>query len=77
MGLANARFYENGHFFWDERATTLAEQTLIPIQDDIEMGLTLEQAVASLSATTYQPLLFEQAYGDQIITTARIADALS
>lgn len=77
MGLANARFYENGHFFWDERAATLAEQTLTPIQNDIEMGLTLEQAVANLSGTTYQPLLFEQAYGDHIITAARIAEALS
>jgi cytochrome c peroxidase len=77
MGLANVRFYENGHFFWDERAETLTEQTLIPIQNDVEMGLTLEQAVANLSGTDYQPLLFEWAYGDPAITTTRIADSLS
>ena len=77
MGLANVRFYENGHFFWDERAATLAEQTLMPIQNDVEMGLTLEQAVANLSVTDYQPLLFQWAYGDPTITTTRIADSLS
>jgi cytochrome c peroxidase len=77
MGLANARFYENGHFFWDERAATLAEQTLIPIQNDVEMGLTLAQAVANLSGSSYQPSLFEWAYGDSAITPTRIADALS
>jgi cytochrome c peroxidase len=77
MGLSNVRFYQNGHFFWDERAETLAEQTLIPIQNDIEMGITLEQAVANLSGSHYQPTLFEWAYGDSAITTTRIADALS
>ncbi len=77
MSLANVRFYENGHFFWDERAATLAEQTLIPIQNDIEMGLTLEQAVTNLSDTSYQPALFEWAYADQSITPDKIANALS
>ena len=26
MGLANAKFYRNGNFFWDERANSLEEQ---------------------------------------------------
>ena len=32
MGLANARYYNNGSFFWDERATSLEAQVLMPIQ---------------------------------------------
>lgn len=42
MGLAQARYYPNDRFFWDERAADLEEQTLMPIQDHIEMGMTLD-----------------------------------
>ena len=41
MGLVNARFYFSSKFFWDERATSLEEQVLQPIQDEVEMGLSL------------------------------------
>lgn len=77
MGLANSRFYENGHFFWDERANTLADQTLTPIQDPVEMGLTLAQAVANISGQPYYDYLFTQAFGSSTVTTGRIATALS
>lgn len=30
MRLANARYYENGRFFWDQRAETLEDQVLMP-----------------------------------------------
>ncbi len=43
MGLAFARYYANGRFFWDERAATLEAQTLLPIQDHVEMGMTLPE----------------------------------
>lgn len=77
MGLTNARFYENGHFFWDERANTLAAQTLQPIQNDIEMGLSLAQAVAKISSRSYSDYLFQEAFGSTIVTSDRIASALS
>ena len=38
MGLSNARWYQRKHFFWDERAATLEDQTLQPVQNPIEMG---------------------------------------
>ncbi len=41
MSLANARYYNSGRFFWDERAATLEDQVLGPIQDAVEMGMTL------------------------------------
>ncbi|MDF4222222.1 cytochrome c peroxidase [Maribacter sp. M208] len=77
MGLANARFYENGRFFWDERAETLEDQTLVPIQDLVEMGLTLAELEAKLAEQTYYAALFTNAFGDENITRNRVALALS
>ncbi|MFI8604202.1 cytochrome-c peroxidase [Cellulophaga baltica] len=77
MGLANARFYANGRFFWDERAATLEAQTLVPIQDLVEMGLTLTELEAKLSQKTYYATLFTNAFGDETITSNRVALALS
>ena len=77
MGLSNSRFYENGHFFWDERAGTLEEQVLMPIQDAVEMGLTLDELVTKVEAQPYYPILFNQVYGDKEVTSNRIALVLS
>lgn len=77
MSLANARFYENGAFFWDERADTLEEQVLMPIQDSVEMGMDLATLETKLAATTYYPDLFNDAFGSPAITSDRIALALA
>ena len=77
MGLANARFYENGRFFWDERAATLEAQTLVPIQDLVEMGLTLPELEEKLTQQPYYAALFTNAFGDENITSNRVALALS
>ena len=77
MGLANARYYENGHFFWDERAATLEDQVLMPIQDHVEMGMNLEDLVPKLQAQPYYPILFERVFGDSIVTSERISLALA
>lgn len=77
MSLANARYYEPEHFFWDERAATLEDQVLMPIQDQVEMGMTLDSLVNRLAATDYYPVLFEEAFGDATITSDRISLALA
>ncbi|MEM9997249.1 MAG: cytochrome c peroxidase, partial [Bacteroidota bacterium] len=77
MSLAFARFYENGHFFWDERAETLEDQVLMPIQDDVEMGMTLDAVRARLAATDFYGPLFADAFGTTDITDERMARALS
>lgn len=77
MGLSNARYYENGHFFWDERAETLEDQVLMPIQDPVEMGTDLDELVAEIQEMEYYPYLFEQAFGDEEITSERISLALA
>lgn len=77
MGLTNARFYQTGKFFWDERAETLEDQVLMPFQDPVEMGLTLEEVVQIVSEQSYAAPLFKDAFGDETITSDRIAKALA
>jgi len=77
MGLANARYYDNGRFFWDERANTLEDQVLMPIQNQIEMGLTLTELVSKIQAQDYYQPLFTDAFGNNNVTTERISLALS
>jgi cytochrome c peroxidase len=77
MSVTDARFYRSGRFFWDERAATLEDQVLMPIQNAVEMGLTLDELVARVSAAPYYGYLFEQAFGDRTVTSERIAKALA
>lgn len=77
MTLINARFYQRGRFFWDERAATLEEQVLMPFQDPVEMGLTLTQLVSKVQEQSYYPALFEKAFGSREITSDKIAKALA
>jgi cytochrome c peroxidase len=75
--LVNARYYARGRFFWDERAATLEEQVLMPIQDKLEMGLDLDTLVARLRSDAGYRHLMKQAFGDGDVTVPRIANALA
>ena len=77
MPLINSRFYQRGRFFWDERASTLEEQVLMPFQDPIEMGMTLNQVVSTVQQQSYYPPLFEKAFGTTEITSDKISKALA
>jgi cytochrome c peroxidase len=77
MGLANARFRNNGKFFWDERSPTLEHQVLQPIQDEIEMGMDLTDLELKLSQLPYYPILFKRAFGSEEITSDKISKALA
>ena len=77
MSLANARFYRRGRFFWDERAATLEDQVLRPIQDATEMGMKLDNLVTKLQATSYYPALFTAAFGTPDVTSDRVSRALA
>lgn len=77
MSLMNSRFYLNGHFFWDERAATLEDQVLMPIQNEVEMGLTLNDLVTRVKAQPYYADLFTKAFGDSEVTSDRISKALA
>lgn len=77
MALANATYYERGRFFWDERAATLEDQVLLPIQDSVEMGMDLNTLEDKLEDTTFYAGLFQDAFGSTEITSERISLALA
>ncbi|OIQ30351.1 MAG: cytochrome-c peroxidase [Bacteroidetes bacterium MedPE-SWsnd-G2] len=77
MGIVNSRFYAGGKFFWDERAETLEDQVLMPFQDEVEMGLTLEELVNIANNQAYYPPLFEAAFGNETISSDNISKALA
>lgn len=77
MTLINARYYQRGRFFWDERASTLEEQVLMPFLDEVEMGLTLEELVRTVEEQPYYPELFRNAFGSEEVTPDRISRALA
>ena len=77
MGLSNARWYQRIKFFWDERAATLEDQTLRPIQDSLEMGMTLPALTNRLAAEPFYTNLFAQTFGTTEITSERISRALA
>lgn len=75
--IANVRFYRRGNMFWDERAASLEEQALGPIQSPVEMGNTLANVVATVENLAFYPPLFEAAFGDDQVTAERIGMALA
>lgn len=84
MRLVNVRFADETHFFWDERATTLEDQTTQPIQDHIEMGFSgtngdpgIDSLLRKLENIPYYSTLFSAVYGDPEITENRIQLALA
>ncbi|MDP6059583.1 MAG: cytochrome c peroxidase [Pirellulaceae bacterium] len=81
MSLGNGRFtIVNGSspgFFWDERAVTLEDQALMPIEDKIEMGMKLTDLEQKLRRLPYYPPLFEAAFDSNEVTNDGIAKALA
>lgn len=84
MRLVNTRFSNETRFFWDERATSLENQTTRPIQDHVEMGFSGEDGnpdisdlIEKLGAIDYYPELFHLAFGDTVITEARMQLAIA
>lgn len=77
MGLSHARWYQRRHFFWDERANTLEDQVLQPIQNAVEMGMTLDALTNRLAAEPYYTNLFAKTFGSTAVTSDRISRALA
>jgi cytochrome c peroxidase len=50
-------------FMWDGRVATLEEQVLQPIENELEMGLAVDEAVARLDADAAYRAEFEAAFG--------------
>lgn len=77
MSLTNAVFYRNGRFFWNERAASLEKQVLMPIFDEVEMGLSPQELTERLESSEYYRILFRKAFGSTQITNEKAAKALA
>ena len=77
MGLSSNRYYLRRAYFWDERAATLEDQVLQPIQNAVEMGMTLPALEARLGAEPYYTDIFNQVFGTPAVTSVRISRALA
>ncbi len=75
MAVFNLLWNTNG-FFWDGRAATVREQSLMPIQDPLEMHETLPNVVEKLSQDTLYTHQFYRAFGSEEITQTGISLAL-
>ena len=53
------------YFFWDGRAVTLEEQSLMPIQNPDEMGLPVEEAVKRLNRSAEYKMLFQKIFNQK------------
>jgi cytochrome c peroxidase len=83
MRLVNVRFAEESKFFWDERASSLGDQVLQPIQDHTEMGFSnsngnpgLTDLMAKLAAEPYYQKLFQVVDGHANVNDERVRECL-
>ena len=75
MSAVNMLWNTNG-YFWDGRAQKLRDQSIIPIQDDLEMNETMENVVEKLEQDTLYKHQFFRAFGSEDISSYRIGLAL-
>ena len=75
MAIVNMAWNSN-EFFWDGRAHLLRDQSLLPIQDELEMNESLENVVQKLSAKQAYKDQFIRAFGSAEITSYKISLAL-
>ena len=75
MTVFNMAWHGN-EFFWDGRSHLLRDQSLKPIQDELELDETLENVVAKLSDSQVYKDQFMRAFGSEIITTENMSLAM-
>lgn len=75
MALINLAYQRR--LFWDARETELEAQVLQPIAHPDEMGMDLAALPVRLEGVPYYAELFAEAFGDEEITTERVARALA
>jgi cytochrome c peroxidase len=63
--------------FWDGRVPTLESQTIVPVTNPIEMGMTVEGVVQRIQGIQGYAPLFAAAFGDSTISFDHIAKAIA
>ncbi len=75
MGVFNMAWNTN-EFFWDGRAHLLRDQSLKPIQDNLEMHETLPSVVAKLQSSKMYVDQFRKAFGTETINSELMSKAM-
>ena len=75
MSAVNMLWNTNG-YFWDGRADKLRDQSILPIQDVLEMNETMENVVEKLEQDTLYTHQFFRAFGSEDISSYHIGLAL-
>ena len=75
MSIFNMAWHTN-EFFWDGRAHLLRDQSLMPIQDPLEMNETLENVITKLSNEKEYRDQFSRAFGSPDITSEKMSLAM-
>jgi cytochrome c peroxidase len=70
--------YDDNLLFWDGRATSINDLVLKPVRNHKEMGMEdLNFLITKIKAAPYYNDLFMKAFGDNQVTSDRIADAMT
>lgn len=75
MAIFNTAWHTN-EFFWDGRAHLLRDQSLLPIQDTLEMFETLPSIISKLSNNPMYNVQFVKAFGSSEVTSEKISKAM-
>jgi len=75
MSVFNMAWNSN-EFFWDGRAHLLRDQSLLPIQDPLEMNETLENVVSKLGESQTYKDQFVRAFGSEEVNPEKISLAM-
>jgi cytochrome c peroxidase len=75
--VLNAAFPIYPVWFWDGRATSLAEQAKGPMENPVEMGMTHAGIEATVRAIPAYSRYFAEAFGDGRVDVDRVAEAIA
>ncbi len=75
MSIFNMGWHSN-EFFWDGRAELLRDQSLLPIEDPLEMNETIENVIDKLSGQPLYTDQFTRAFGSEEITAEKMSLAM-
>lgn len=75
MSVFNMAWHTN-EFFWDGRAHLLRDQSLMPIQDHLEMDENLPNVVAKLKADARYTSQFKRAFGSEEVNPLLMSKAM-
>ena len=68
--------WNNNQFFWDGRADLLRHQSLMPIEDELEMDENIDNLISKLKAKSNYRSLFRDAFPSSKIDALHISMAL-